>query len=72
MTLNKMTEIYTQFIIVCPNVTSKFRTIAIFKSLVKQNSESNKTCRYVHDLLLHQALLTYVLLFMCCLHKAEY
>jgi hypothetical protein len=34
-------------------ITSTFRTIAIFKNCVKQNNDSNKTYRYVHDLLLY-------------------
>jgi hypothetical protein len=31
------------------NVTSKFRTIAIVKSSIKENNGSNRTCTYVHD-----------------------
>jgi hypothetical protein len=53
MTLHKITEFYTQLFSVYPNISSKFRTIAIFKNCVKQNNDSNKTYRYVHDLLLH-------------------
>jgi hypothetical protein len=33
---------------------SKIFTIAMFKSFVKDN-DSNKTCTYVHDLVVHQA-----------------
>jgi hypothetical protein len=33
--------------------TPKFRTTVIFKSFVKQNKDSNKTRRHVHDLLLY-------------------
>jgi hypothetical protein len=40
---------------ICPNITSKFRTIVTFKSFVIQRNNSNKSCRYVHDLLLHTA-----------------
>jgi hypothetical protein len=52
MTLHKITEFYTELYSVYHNITSKFRTIAIFKNYVKQNDDSNKTYRYVHDLLL--------------------
>jgi hypothetical protein len=55
MTLHKITEFYAEWFSVYPNITSKFRTIAIFKNCVKQNNDSNKTYRYVHDLLLHQS-----------------
>jgi hypothetical protein len=55
MTLHKITEFYTELFSVYHNINSKFRTIAIFKNCVKQNSDSNKTCRYVHDLLLYQS-----------------
>jgi hypothetical protein len=50
MTLHKVTEVYTEWFSACPNITSKFRTIAIYKNLVKENNNSNKTCRFVHDL----------------------
>jgi hypothetical protein len=36
MTLHKTTEFYTELFSVYPNITSKFRTIAIFKNCVKQ------------------------------------
>jgi hypothetical protein len=56
MTLHKITEFYTELFSVYHNTTSKFRTIAIFnKNCVKQNNDSNKTYRYVHDLLLYQS-----------------
>jgi hypothetical protein len=55
MTLNKITEFYTELFSVYHNITSKFRTIAIFKSFIKQNNDSNKTYRYVHDLLLYKS-----------------
>jgi hypothetical protein len=44
----------------CPNITSNFRTIATSKSFVKQNNDSNKTCRYIHDILLYETLLSNV------------
>jgi hypothetical protein len=55
MTLYKITEFYTEWFSVYPNITLKFRTIAIFKNCVKQNNDSNKTYRYVQDLLLYQS-----------------
>jgi hypothetical protein len=55
MTLHKITEFYTELFSVYPNITSKFRTIAIFKNCVKQNNDTNKTYRYVDDLLLYQS-----------------
>jgi hypothetical protein len=55
MTLHKITEFYTDLLSVYHNTTSKFRTIAIYKNCVKQNNDSNKTYRYVHDLLLYQS-----------------
>jgi hypothetical protein len=54
MTLHKIKKFYTELFSVYPNITSKFRTIAIFKNCVKQNDDSNKTYRYVHVLLLYQ------------------
>jgi hypothetical protein len=33
----------------------KMSSITMFKSFVKENNNSDKTCRYVHDLLLHKA-----------------
>jgi hypothetical protein len=55
MALQKITEFFTEWFSVYPNITSKFRTIAIFKNCFKQNNDSNKTYRYVHDLLLYQS-----------------
>jgi hypothetical protein len=54
MTLHKITEFYTEWFSVYPNITSKFGTITVFKNHVKQNNDSNKTYRYVRDLLLYQ------------------
>jgi hypothetical protein len=42
MALHKITEFYTELFSVYHNITSKFRTIAIFKNCVKQNNDSNK------------------------------
>jgi hypothetical protein len=50
MTFHKITEFYTELFSVYHNITSTFRTIAIFKNCVKQNNDSIKTYRYVHDL----------------------
>jgi hypothetical protein len=72
MALHKITEFYTEWFSVYPNITSKFRTIAIFKNCVKQNNDSNKTYRYVHDLLLYQSSFVWVQLFMSYLHKTKY
>jgi hypothetical protein len=55
MTLHKITEFYIEWFSVYPNITSKFRTITVFKNCVKKNNDSNKTYRYVHDLLLYQS-----------------
>jgi hypothetical protein len=55
MTLQKITEFYTEWFNFYPNIISKFRTIAIFENWVKQNNDSDKTYRYVHDLLLYQS-----------------
>jgi hypothetical protein len=56
MTLHKTAELYTAcFDRVCHNITSKFCTVAIFGSFVKENNDSNETSRYVHVLLLFQA-----------------
>jgi hypothetical protein len=52
MTLHKITEFYTELVSVYYNKTSKFRTTATFKNCVKQNNDSNKIYRCVHDLLL--------------------
>jgi hypothetical protein len=43
MTLHEITDFYTEWFSVCPNITSKFCTIAIFKSFVKENNDSNET-----------------------------
>jgi hypothetical protein len=47
MALQKITELYTEWFSVYPNITSKFLTIAIFKNCVKQNNDSNKTCMFM-------------------------
>jgi hypothetical protein len=50
MEFHKATEFYTEWFSDFPYITSTFRTIAISKSSVKENNDSNKTYRYVHDL----------------------
>jgi hypothetical protein len=42
-TFHKITEFYTEWCNVYPNITSKFRTIAMFKRFVKQSNVSYKT-----------------------------
>jgi hypothetical protein len=42
MALHKITEFYTEWFSIYPNIISKFRTIAIFKNCVKQNNETIK------------------------------
>jgi hypothetical protein len=60
MVPHKITEFYMHWFSACTNITSRFRTIIIFKSFIKQNNESNKTYMYIHDL--------------CCtkLHSSKY
>jgi hypothetical protein len=53
MTQHKITEFYTEWFSFYPNINSKFRIIAIFKSPVKGNDDSYNTCRYVHKTSLH-------------------
>jgi hypothetical protein len=72
MILHKITEFYTEWFSVYSNTTSKLRTIAIFKNCVKQNNDSNKTYRYIHDLLLYQSSFVQVQRFMSCLHNTKY
>jgi hypothetical protein len=42
ITLHKITEFYTEWFSIYPNITSKFHTIVTFKNCVKQNNDSNK------------------------------
>jgi hypothetical protein len=75
MTLHRITEICTECFNVCPNITSKYRITAIFKSIVKQSSDSNKTYRYVHELLQYECQTScnlQVQKFISCLHKTKY
>jgi hypothetical protein len=72
MTLHKITEFYTEWFSVYPNITSKFRTIATFKNCIKQNNDSDKTFWYAHDLLRYQSSFVQVQRFMSCLHKTYY
>jgi hypothetical protein len=53
-TLHKIIEFYTEFFSVCPNITSTFFTVNMFKSFVEENNDPNKICRHVHGLLLYQ------------------
>jgi hypothetical protein len=53
---------------VCPNITSIFRTIAIFKSFRKWDGW-NKICGYAHDISLYQTLFVKVQRFISFLHK---
>jgi hypothetical protein len=39
MALNKIREFYTEWFRVCPNITSTFRIVAIFKSYIKENND---------------------------------
>jgi hypothetical protein len=43
MTFHKIMEFYIEWFSVFPNIISKFRTAAIFKTFVKQNNDPNKT-----------------------------
>jgi hypothetical protein len=38
MAFHKITESYTEWFSVCPNITLKFLTIVIFKGCVKENN----------------------------------
>jgi len=49
-TLHKIIEFYTEFFSVCPNITSTFFTVNMFKSFVEENIDSNKICRHVHGI----------------------
>jgi hypothetical protein len=51
MALHKIKQLYAERFIVCRNKSSEFRTIVVFKTFVKQNNNSNKTFRYVNNLL---------------------
>jgi hypothetical protein len=51
-TLHTITWFYTWWFNICPNITSQFCIITIFKSFLKQNNDSNETGTYVHYLLL--------------------
>jgi hypothetical protein len=74
MTLHKFTEFYIEWFNVCLNIASKFRTVAMFISFVKQNNDSNKTCSYANDILPYQSSFVLLLLqhFMSCLQKRKY
>jgi hypothetical protein len=71
MTLQKITEFYTEWFGVYANISSELRTTAIFKSFVKKNNDSYKTRMYVHDLSRHQTSFVHVQRFMNCLHRTK-
>jgi hypothetical protein len=47
--LHKITEFYIKWFSVGPNITWICRTITIFQGFAKDNNNSSKTCRCVHD-----------------------
>jgi hypothetical protein len=47
MVLHKITTFYTEWFSFCCNITSKFHTIAIYKSFVKRNNSANKSCSFI-------------------------
>jgi hypothetical protein len=49
----KIAEFYTVWFSVWPNIISKFQTTT---RSVKENKDSNKTYRYIHDLTPHTTL----------------
>jgi hypothetical protein len=57
ITLHKITEFYLKQFSVCPNITSKCRTNAILKISVKENNDSNKTCKHVHNISMYRTSL---------------
>jgi hypothetical protein len=72
MKSHKMTKFCIEWFSFCPNLTSKFSTTVLFKSFVKQNNLSNKTCIHVHEYLLFQTWFTWVQWFVSCLYKTKY
>jgi hypothetical protein len=40
MALHKIIEFYAWWFSICPDITSKFRNIAIFENLIKQRNNS--------------------------------
>jgi hypothetical protein len=71
MALHNFAELYTEWFAVCTSTTSKFRTIAIFKSFVEENNDSDKTCRWIHNLLCQMSFV-WVEPFMSTVHETEY
>jgi hypothetical protein len=51
--VHKIKGFYTEWFRVCPNITSKFLTIAVIKSFVKEINDSNKIRTYVYKILLY-------------------
>jgi hypothetical protein len=72
MTLHKITELYTEWFSVCPNITSKFLIISMLKNFAEENNDTNKACTHVHDILLYQSLCIKVQRFISCVHKTKY
>jgi hypothetical protein len=61
MTLHKLTELYIKWFSVCPNITSKFRITAIFKSSVEENNDAYKLVgMYIHYLSVYKTSLVLV------------
>jgi hypothetical protein len=54
MSLHKIIEFYIKWFSVCPNITSKFQTTAIFRRPVKENNDSHRIYRYTHNISLHK------------------
>jgi hypothetical protein len=50
----------------------KFQNTAIFKSSFKENYDSNKACRYVHDSSMHKTSSVEVQRLMISLHKTKF
>jgi hypothetical protein len=73
MVLHKIRKFYTNLFSICSNITPKFIKIAIFRSFVKQNNDSNKLVGmsmifYCFQLNFSNKLQR----FMSCVHKTEY
>jgi hypothetical protein len=54
VTSHKIAELSTECFGVCSNTNSEFRANATLKGGAKENGDSNKTRRCVHDPLLYQ------------------
>jgi hypothetical protein len=58
MTLHKITDFCTEWFIVCPNITSKFRTFTTAYLQASSNKIMTQTYSYVHNLLLLETSFT--------------